>query len=288
VETQVEEQGVKERTDQPKNRFYNLTLIELEKIDLIGPHSFAPSDSLLMFHTYWTKFLGMYTGTTLTRPADKLVAINGIISRIERSAHLKSLAGLWREMLPGELLWNAEHPNRMLLAHEYRAPSWSWAYLDGPITNKFVKMVKNAHQWKWMIDVVEAKATSLPNGQVSAAHLLINGPLRRVREAKSNTDGQQQESVPRAKLWIPDNGINDANEELWALLVARAGTSGLRETASGLELSEKDVGLIITPVDENRTAFQRRGYYEEGFWPSDNRHIFRGDVDQDVKTFAFL
>jgi hypothetical protein len=61
VETEVEERGVKEQADQPKSRFYNLSLIKLGKLDLS-----TPSESLLMFHTYWTKLLGFYTATHLT------------------------------------------------------------------------------------------------------------------------------------------------------------------------------------------------------------------------------
>ncbi|TVY28751.1 hypothetical protein LHYA1_G002184 [Lachnellula hyalina] len=44
-------------------------------------------------------------------------------------------AGLWRKYLPSQLLWRADihtigHLRRSI---EYRAPSWSWASLDGPI-----------------------------------------------------------------------------------------------------------------------------------------------------------
>ena len=63
---------------------------------------------------------------------------------------------------------------------------------------------------------------------------------------------------------------------------------GFESSGHGLELSMKDLGLIITPIDEGRTTLQLREYYKEGFWPSDNCHILRGDVYQDVKSFTFL
>jgi hypothetical protein len=140
--------------------------------------------------------------------------------------------------------------------------------LKGPVINDFVELVHHALEWKWMIDTLEAKANSLLNGQVSAAHLHMSGPLRRVRKVKSITDGEKSRNVLRAKLWISYNGVYGADEELWALLVARAGTSGLKETVSGLELSMKDVSPIVTTIGGDGNAFQRRGYYEEGFWPS--------------------
>ena len=283
VETEFEERGVKEQADQPKSRFYNLSLIKLGKLDLS-----TPSESLLMFHTYWTKLLGFYSATHLTRPSDRLVAISGVISKIRQSTQLTPLAGLWKEILPAELLWKAEDVSHLLQMQEHRAPSWSWASFDGRITNQWVKLARESHDFKWKIDVLEAEAAAAPSGQVFASYLHLRGPLRRVREAKSNADGQQQSSVLSAKLWTADNGIREANEELWALLIVRAGRSGLRETASGLELSMVDVGLILAPVEGSKNAFQRRGYYEESFWPSGKRHIFWEGEDKDVKTFTFL
>jgi hypothetical protein len=100
--------------------------------------------------------------------------------------------------------------------------------------------------------------------------------MRRVRKVKSITGGEKPRNMLRAKLWISDNGDYDTDEEFWALLVARAGTSGLMETASNLELSMKDVGPILTPIDGDEMLFQRRGYYEEGFWPPIKCHFSVG------------
>jgi hypothetical protein len=122
-----------------------------------------------------------------------------------------------------------------------------------------------------MVNVLEAKAKSLPNGQVLAARLRLSGPLRCFRKA----DGQQGRNVSNTELWTPDDGINAANEDLWAVLVARTGTSDLKASTSSIELSTKDIGLLLTPSDENRTTFRRRGYFEEDYWISDNRHFFR-------------
>jgi hypothetical protein len=83
-------------------------------------------------------FKGIYTATSFTQPSDKLVAITGIISRIEKSAHLNTLAGLWKEILPAGLLWKADKLRWMPVFQEYRA----WASLERPITIEFVKLVQ--------------------------------------------------------------------------------------------------------------------------------------------------
>jgi hypothetical protein len=134
--------------------------------------------------------------------------------------------------------------------------------------NRIRQASSNAHKWTWLIDVIKAKVTSSPSGQISAAHRRMSCPLRRVREVKSKTAGLRPRSALSAKLWNSGNGINGADEELRALLIAQTGTPGLRESAVGLELSMKDVGLIERQkIDGNGNTFLLRGYYsmKKGF-----------------------
>ena len=134
------------------------------------------------------------------------------------------------------------------------------------------------------MEILEAKADLSPNGQLHAAHLRLSGLLRCFREL----DGGAEKKVSIARLWSADDGINASNEALWALLIARMGGSDLKETASGIELSTKDIGLILAANDENETTFQRRGYFEADFCTSDNCHFFRGSVAKDVKAVTFI
>jgi hypothetical protein len=152
--------------------------------------------------------------------------------------------------------------------------------------NRIRQASSNAHKWTWLIGVIKAKVTSSPSGQISAAHRRMSCPLRRVREVKSKTAGLRPRSALSAKLWNSGNGINGADEGLRALLIAQTGTPGLRESAVGLELSMKDVGLIVTPKNLWKRKYlsaPRILLYEEGFWPSLDR-----DGEKKVKTLAFL
>lgn len=87
----------------------------------------------------WGLVVEDYCLTDLTVPEDKLIAIAGIANTM-RSSFGASCAGLWRDFLPAELLWRvaAERTANDSVSgsrlHEHRAPSWSWASVDGPVS----------------------------------------------------------------------------------------------------------------------------------------------------------
>ncbi|KAF8865757.1 HET-domain-containing protein [Acephala macrosclerotiorum] len=85
----------------------------------------------------WESVLGTYNSLQFTFTSDKLVAISGIAKRFEKSLQYNYVAGLWRGALPRLLPWSTtdiliDRPK------QYRAPSWSWAALDGGIMTKGV------------------------------------------------------------------------------------------------------------------------------------------------------
>lgn len=94
--------------------------------------SHVPSRKLMMI---WHELVEQYTRCSLTMDEDKLVAISGIAKIVQRKLKDDYLAGLWRRNLLEDLLWDvlpievrAQRPDR------YRAPSWSWASVDGRIS----------------------------------------------------------------------------------------------------------------------------------------------------------
>lgn len=85
----------------------------------------------------WDVLTQYYVSRALTVPNDKLVALSGLANSMKaRLQQLKPgphryLAGLWEENLMDTLMWSVKAPARRAL--QYRAPSWSWACLDGII-----------------------------------------------------------------------------------------------------------------------------------------------------------
>ena len=87
-------------------------------------------------HQMWRNIVALYSSCKLTRSSDKLIALSGLAQYVQRFIDDEYLAGLWRRELLYDLLWHANSsrviPNTR--PAEYRAPSWSWASIDGDVT----------------------------------------------------------------------------------------------------------------------------------------------------------
>lgn len=81
----------------------------------------------------WAGLVRGYTRGKLSYGSDKLLAIAGVAGQYAGRNRLRPgdyLAGIWRGNLPGALLWRIEGGRG---ARSWRAPSWSWASLDGVV-----------------------------------------------------------------------------------------------------------------------------------------------------------
>ncbi|GLB07394.1 hypothetical protein AtubIFM57258_002728 [Aspergillus tubingensis] len=127
----------------------------------------------------------VFTAYQLTVPSDKLVAISGLAKDVRR--RLKDLgydednylAGLWRQNLPGCLTWKVLEPGRR--PPSYRAPSWSWASVDGavqlcyPGTHSVQK--KTAQSFVLVISAKRIPCGEDETGQVASGSVTLKGPL---------------------------------------------------------------------------------------------------------------
>lgn len=85
------------------------------------------ADDICRFQMSWHELLITYSGLNLTRSQDKLIAVAGIVSKIQASTGLRYYHGLWHDnhhpdLLLSELLWFA--PNPRLCRH----PDSRWTY----------------------------------------------------------------------------------------------------------------------------------------------------------------
>lgn len=81
----------------------------------------------------WQSLVQDYTSRTLSVPADKLPALAGIAKELESAWHDGYVAGMWRSDLFSWLLWKSSE-NVPRSNEIWRAPSWSWASVDGKIS----------------------------------------------------------------------------------------------------------------------------------------------------------
>jgi hypothetical protein len=82
--------------------------------------------------TIWESIVSDYTSRQLALPGDRLPALGGIARELEVAWNDKYIAGMWQSELLVWLLWSSDC--RVRPSGEPRAPSWSWAAVDGRIT----------------------------------------------------------------------------------------------------------------------------------------------------------
>jgi hypothetical protein len=88
------------------------------------------------FYYFWYETVAEYSIRSLTFAADKLPAMAGLASRVHDITEDQYLAGHWRCQLAKSLFWNRYR--RAWRRAIYRAPSWSWASMDGRIGWRFL------------------------------------------------------------------------------------------------------------------------------------------------------
>jgi hypothetical protein len=82
----------------------------------------------------WENILQYYTAANLTYGSDKLVALSGIAKTFQQITKDQYLAGMWRSGLESTLCWRVGVDTVELdRPSEERAPTWSWASVDGKI-----------------------------------------------------------------------------------------------------------------------------------------------------------
>lgn len=102
--------------------------------------------------THWARLVEDFTSRNLTREMDKMPAVAGLAAKFmeysrTKALQAKYLAGLWyyrginpfgrhtypTSQVPMGLLWRRSAVEYMRSPAAYRAPSWSWAALDGQV-----------------------------------------------------------------------------------------------------------------------------------------------------------
>ncbi|OTA67903.1 HET-domain-containing protein [Hypoxylon sp. EC38] len=95
-----------------------------------------PRDSTASFtelYQHWQLFLAEYCQRNLTVPTDKLPAIQSVAAEITAVTGREYIpyAGMWLHNLKSELLWYISGFTNISRPPQWRAPSWSWASIEG-------------------------------------------------------------------------------------------------------------------------------------------------------------
>jgi hypothetical protein len=134
---------------------------------------------------HWSHVVDKYTSCGLTETSDKLVALSGLARDLDNLSKSNDeyedlseyLAGLWSHKLCDQLLWRTSRDMTAVRSSNYRAPSWSWASIDGKIDFNYTDDIDAKSNL--MAHVYEA-STMRPGdvyGSVTDGRIVIAGPL---------------------------------------------------------------------------------------------------------------
>jgi hypothetical protein len=139
----------------------------------------------------WYEMMGDYSKRGLSVDSDKLLAVAGLASLMQKNYDLTYATGLWKEDLQVGLCWWVGPQNDLFRrgkqrsldedVHDYLAPTWSWASAHG----MFVEFISPRHQREEGIEIVNLEVSHVPGAlaafsYIEFAKLSIRTRMRRV------------------------------------------------------------------------------------------------------------
>ncbi|KAL9094584.1 MAG: hypothetical protein Q9165_003143 [Trypethelium subeluteriae] len=177
--------------------------------DLIQPHAVFRAKQMLAkvdltpSQHFWEDIVERYSRGDLTRLGDKLVALSGIASVYGLADDY--LSGLWRETLLPGLLWQVPELKQFngqpsVRPAGYRAPSWSWASVEGETTyplgynyRRIIARVLDAQTTSLLPPTASGEITAEDRAkskfhQITAGYIRISGIFGEARLTKTKYD----------------------------------------------------------------------------------------------------
>ncbi|KAI0602079.1 heterokaryon incompatibility protein-domain-containing protein [Biscogniauxia sp. FL1348] len=226
----------------------------------------------------WTMAVQTYSRCDLTFADDKLVALSGLAKQFavmfseeppstsdgEAGGAIEYAAGLWLHTMPKTLLWMPKSQGRRPAS--YRAPSWSWAAIDGEI--QFASISKAP----WYVEIKRVETVPRgadPMGALSGGTIELKGPLcilSGLKYRKPST-GEREAYTPTvykhpetgALLDVEDKGAHllfDTPEDYHDEVIFILFHSRTIKTFDTLEVR----GLALALVDQDRPLYRRVGF----------------------------
>ncbi|EGN94395.1 hypothetical protein SERLA73DRAFT_77797 [Serpula lacrymans var. lacrymans S7.3] len=224
---------VQERILAPRTLYYGSTGLAWECVECSATEAlpggevsrFSPKASFFGIqqqsdkekYNAWTDIQISYTRCLLTRFDDRLVAILGVIKRIEMLTGWTNVWGMWRERLLMDMLWFVEEPTRGRPETDvYLAPTWSWAGIEGRV----MMATGSEEQRRWTAEVVEVGSLG------ERGYVRLKGMMKKV---KCTAEWQLNPGIemPAPKWeevdWDPDvvPTADDMGKDMWCILIAR-------------------------------------------------------------------
>ena len=134
---------------------------------------------------HWLRAVMSYSDRKFSLSSDKLPALSALAVSYAPIFGPEYFAGIWARSAVQQLCWcSADSRDFFMRPTQYRAPSWSWAALDGHVHFLSFPLAANAsvcvpyHRFKIVEWQTRPKAVNFPYGEVTAGKLTIEAILR--------------------------------------------------------------------------------------------------------------
>src|SRR5262249_39222322 len=126
----------------------------------------------------WKTIIQQYTERKLTDPEDRLRAVTGITNELEILWRDTNIYGLWKKWFIQLLAWYKPHVDREQERCLKRAPSWSWASLNGVICYEGPLWTEDAKVKSLTISAAELTCRILEEGDIyhEKFHTILERP----------------------------------------------------------------------------------------------------------------
>lgn len=224
----------------------------------------------------WNNVVANYTQRSMSFGKDKLPALSGYARGFNETKWVGKqrlqgyYAGLWKGHLPHALLWKAVGGKEMSKSDEWRAPTWSWASLDGPVSYsnesfgfmELSKLENSRTKLTWIVEPSTTPAGKDIYGAVTAGKLWCRLPML---EAKC-VERPSPEGCPRYAQLIPtQSSTNKASESDSTNAYAWFDTPMANHAALPTvwcTMLTKTAGLILEQIDQEPKEYQRLGLFQ--------------------------
>lgn len=246
-----------QRRNEPSNWWLRR---EKERVDMRGNFHERLQDL-----SVWDQLIWDYTRRNLSKLEDRLLAISGIASKLAEKSGASYIAGMWRHHLPRGLLWEVSSSLEPRPS-PYRAPSWSWASVNGRISSTIGVGSTIDPDFQILSLGWELTEQTAPYGDVNWALMTVRGRIRRLYWTNSSStlldlDQSQSEQDDQDTLAFTQADVSeDENHDMlsvWCLQIC------------SFNSNDGPHGIILT--EENGNVFKRRGVFQFSSMQHDGR-----------------
>ncbi|KAF2753849.1 HET-domain-containing protein [Pseudovirgaria hyperparasitica] len=215
--------------------------IPLNYIGDIDDTEEVPVETARLFKSWrgpwsWCSIISTYGKLKLSDPLDKLPALAGIARSHEPYRNLghsngqNYLAGLWRDNFIEDLCWQSVG-GKCKRSPVYRAPSWSWAALDGYVSitalGKYIDLA--------VVEEVQVEnVNNDPYGAVTDARIKLWAPLLRLERPERKSEWEKE--LPS---YVNIVSISGYEESRWSFI------ADVHDEAVPEKLAGVDLGLLL-------------------------------------------